>query len=174
MKYRIREIGAFALLLALMASMVPGTGVRSGFRAEAKTAKKSADCKTLCGAALKAAGGSGKLKYTSESAMDFGALTPSARGKVKSIQYICDDKEAYSLCVMEAKNASGAKSLLKTIQKYKKSNCSSNYLSDYSDSERKVFQNAVCGKKKNFVWYIALSPKKKDNNKGQSAIKKKL
>ena len=82
MKYRIRKMGAFALLLALMASMVPGTGVRSGFRAEAKTAKKSADCKTLCGAALKAddlRGGAG---------LCLAALAAEGESRIEGVEYI--------------------------------------------------------------------------------------
>ena len=106
--------------------------------------------------------------------MDFGALSSSARNKVKSMQYVFDAKEVYSLCVMEAKNSAAAKSLLQTLQKYKKRNSGSDYLSDYSSEEQKVFQNAVCAKKKNYVWYIAMSPDKKKNSKGQKALTKKI
>ena len=78
------------------------------------------------------------------------------------------------ICVIKAKNVSAAKSLFGTLKKYKQSNCKSNYLSDYSSAEKKVFQNAVCGKKGKYVWYIAMSPSKKSNNKGQTAIKKNI
>ena len=49
-----------------------------------------------------------------------------------------------------------------------------NYLSDYSKTEQKVFKNAIYGKKGTFVWYIAMSPSKAVNKKGQAALKKKL
>jgi hypothetical protein len=90
------------------------------------------------------------------------------------MQYVFDAKEAYSLCVMQAKNASQAKSLLGTLKSYKKRNCKSDYLSDYTAAEKQVFQNAVCGQKGKYVWYIAMSPKKDVNMKGQTALKKKL
>ncbi len=160
-----KKISCFVLILALL------TGVFPQVSAEAKS---EVTCKTLCGSALKATGGSKKLKYASTNALDFGALSSSARKKVKSIQYVCDAKEVYSLCVIKAKNASHAKSLLKTLNKYKKRNCKSDYLSDYSATEKKVFENAVCGKKGNYVWYIAMSSKKKINNKGKTALKKKI
>lgn len=137
-------------------------------------AKKAPSCKSLCSAALKATGGSSKLKYSSTSAMDFGALSASDRKKVKTIQYVCDTKEVYSLCVIKAKTTSQAKSLSKVLKNYKKRNCKSDYLSDYSSVERKVFQNAVYGRKGAYVWYIAMSPNKKTNQKGQTAIQKKL
>lgn len=147
------------------------TGVFSMAPAEAKG---TVSCKTLCSAVLKATGAAGNLKYQSDNAIDFGALSASARKKVKSIQYICDEKEVYSLCVLQANNTAGAKSLQKQLQKYMKNNCGSNYLSDYSSTEQKVFKNALCGRKGKYVWYIALSPKKTVNTKGQNAIKKKL
>lgn len=176
MKYRDRgysrrkrqKIGGFfcILLAVVLLTMVfpPVT--------EAKTSGKI--CKSLCSSALQATGGGKYLKYMSESAMDFGALSSSARKKVKSIQYVCDDKEVYSLCVMEAKEDSGAKALLKAVKKYKKSNCASDYLHDYSAEEQRVFKNAVCGKKGRYIWYIAMSTKKAKNKKGQAAIKKQL
>ena len=165
----VRKIISLVLALALLG------GISAPLMVKAKTEEKGeADCKTLCGAALKATGGSKKLKYSSASAMDFGALSSSARKKVKSIQYVCDAKEVYSLWVMTTKNTADAKSLLNTLKKYKKRNCSSNYLSDYSATERKVFKNAVCGRKGTCVWYISMSPKKGNNTKGQTALKKKL
>ena len=100
------------LIMTLFATTI------SGNAAEAKTT-----CKALCSAALKETGGSANLKYASKSALDFGALSSSARKKVKTMQYVFDAKEAYSLCVMEAKNVSQAKSLLGTLNSYKKRNC---------------------------------------------------
>jgi len=35
------------------------------------------------------------------------------------MQYVCDAKEVYILCILQAKNTAGAKSLLKQLQKYK-------------------------------------------------------
>ena len=137
-------------------------------------AKGEVDCKSLCVAALKATGGGKKLKYTSTSAIDFGALSVSERGKVAGIQYVCDAKEVYSLCVIETKKASQAKGLLNALKKYKKRNCSSDYLSDYTATEKKVLKNAIYGKKGKYVWYIAMSSKKENNNKGQAAIKEVL
>lgn len=165
MKNTSKKLFCIVLILTLIAGVFPQNFAET---------KSKVTCKTLCGSALKATGGSKKLKYASTTALDFGALSSSARKKVKSIQYICDAKEVYSLCVIKAKNTSHAKSLLKTLNKYKKRNCKSDYLSDYSATERKVFKNAVCGKKGKYVWYVAVSPKKKVNNKGQKAIKKKL
>lgn len=80
----------------------------------------------------------------------------------------------YSLCVLQAKSPASAKSLLKQLQKYKKNNGNSGYLQDYSSTEQKVFQNAVCGRKGTYVWYIAMSDTKTANIYGQKAIKKKL
>ena len=91
-----------------------------GLVAEPAQAKPKANCKSLCSAALKATGGSANLKYASKSALDFGALSSAARKKVKTMQYVFDAKEAYSLCVMQAKNASQAKSLLGTLKSYKR------------------------------------------------------
>lgn len=137
-------------------------------------AKKAADCKSLCGAVLKVTGGTGQLKYQSASAFDFGGLSASAKKKVKSISYLCDAKEVYSLCVMQAKNVSDAKMLQKQMKKYKKNNGKSAYLSDYSSAEQSVFKNAVYGRKRQFVWYIAMSAEAKVNAKGQEALLKKL
>ena len=145
------------------------TGVIFNVPAEGKT-----KCKSLCSAALKASGGSENLQYESEDAIDFGALSASARKKVKNIQYICDSKECYSLCVIEAKNAAGAKALCKQLKKYKENNCGSAYLKDYSLTEQEVFKNAVYGRKGRYVWYIAMSGSKQVNKDGQEAIKKKL
>lgn len=165
MKIVCKKIVCFVFVLVLLAMVLPQNAV---------SAKTEVNCKTLCGAALKATGGGKKLKYTSTSAIDFGGLSASVRDKVKNIQYICDAKEVYSLCLIETENTANAKAVLKALKKYKKNNCSSNYLSDYSSAEKKVFKNAVCGKKGKFVWYIAMSPKKAKNNKGQKAIKKNL
>lgn len=113
-------------------------------------------------------------EHQTAAALDFGALTHSVRSQVKTIQYVCDSKEAYSLCVMEAKNGKGAKKLYNALKKYQKANSKSDYLSDYSKTEQKVFKNAIYGKKGTFVWYIAMSPSKAVNKKGQAALKKKL
>lgn len=161
---KLKRVLCLTVTILLLVSILPQALVKAG----------SISCKSLCSAALKAAGGGSKLKYTSTSAMDFGALSSSARKKVKNIQYICDEKEVYSLCVMEGKSTSDAKALCKVLKSYKKRNCSSNYLSDYSSTERKVFQNAVYGRKGSYVWYIALSSNAAQNKKGQTAIKNKL
>lgn len=166
----MKRVLCFFLAALLLAGTLQGISVE----AEAETETDPVSCKSLCGAALKAAGGAANLKYQSDSAYDFGALSASAKKKVESISYICDAKEVYSLCVMQAKTVSDAKSLLKQLKKYKKNNSKSSYLSDYSSAEQKVFKNAVCGRKDSFVWYIAMSPKKAANTKGQKAIKKKI
>ena len=153
------------MAIALLAGIFPQTPA---------DAKKTVSCKSLCSAVLKATGAAGNLKYQSDNVIDFGALSASARKKVKTIQYICDAKEVYSLCVIQANNAVGAKSLQKQLLKYKKNNCGSNYLSDYSSIEQKVFKNALCGRKSSYVWYIALASEKSVNTKGQNAIKKIL
>lgn len=145
---------------------------RTGGRAGAGEAKGKLQVTLLCG--IKDDRRRANLKYASKSALDFGALSSAARKKVKTMQYVFDAKEAYSLCVMQAKNASQAKSLLGTLKSYKKRNCKSDYLSDYTAAEKQVFQNAVCGQKGKYVWYIAMSPKKDVNMKGQTALKKKL
>lgn len=163
MKQRLRRVLGVILAAVLLVNMLPKTPVQA-----------AVSCKALCGEALKAAGGTQNMEYQSENAADFGALSASARKKVKSIQYICDSKEVYSLCVIQAKNAAGAKALCKQLQKYKKNNCGSAYLQDYSATEQEVFKNAVCGRKGSYTWYIALSPQKEENIKGQKAIKKKL
>lgn len=131
-------------------------------------------CKTLCQAALKATGNGGKIKYQSTSASDFGGFSVSDCEKVSSVMYICDEKEAYSICVAKASSKSNAAALLKTLKTYKSNNSSSDYLSDYSSDEQKVFKNAVCGKKGNYVWYIAMSTSKSVNKKGQTELKKKI
>lgn len=154
-KYGMR-IAAVVCMVIMCISLFPQMG---------QAAKKKESCKTLCGYALKATGGAKKLKYSSAAALDFGALTHSVRSQVKTIQYVCDSKEAYSLCVMEAKNGKGAKKLYNALKKYQKANSKSDYLSDYSKTEQKVFKNAIYGKKGTFVWYIAMSPSKAVNKK---------
>lgn len=143
--------------------LIPSAGV------SAKTG-----CQPACAAALKATGNSSKIKYKSATPMDFGGFSASAQKKAVSFMYICDAKEVYSICVARAGNAADAKSLLKTLKTYKTNNCNSGYLSDYSATEQKVFKNAVCGRKGNYVWYIAMSPQKSTNTKGQKALKRKL
>lgn len=163
---RMKKIIAILLVIALCNS------ISMGITAEAK--ENNVTCKSLCGVALKATGGSEKLKYTSNMAIDFGGLSASARNKVKEISYVCDAKEVYSLCVMRTGRSKDTKTVVKALQKYKKNNTHSDYLSDYSSDEKKVFQNAICGKQGCYVWYIAMSPKKSQNTKGQKALKKKI
>lgn len=166
---RVRKIIAVLLVFIIMLG-----NASSDVTAEAKGKNVNWDCKSLCGVALKATGGSEKLKYSSSLAIDFGGLSASARNKVKSISYVCDAKEVYSLCVMETNRPKDAKTVVKALQKYKKNNTHSDYLSDYSSEEKKVFRNAICGKQGRYVWYIAMSPKKSQNTKGQKALKKKI
>ena len=64
--------------------------------------------------------------------------------------------------------------MLKSLKAYKANNSSSDYLSDYSAFEQKLFKNAVCGRKGKYVWYIAMSEKKSVNKKGQDVLKQKL
>lgn len=151
------------LLAAALISLAP---------CEAKAAK--AGCRSACAAALKATGNSSKIKYKSENPMDFGGFSASVRKKAVSFMYVCDAKEVYSICVAKAENSADAKSLLKALNTYKKSNCNSGYLSDYAKTEQKVLKNAICGRKGNFVWYIAMSSGKSVNTKGQKALKKKI
>jgi len=73
-----------------------------------------------------------------------------------------------------AENKAMVKKLYNALKKYQKANSKSDYLSDYSKTEQKVFKNAIYGKKGTFVWYIAMSPSKAVNKKGQAALKKKL
>ena len=111
----------FRKIICTILAMTLLIGLVAAEPAQAKP-KSKANCKALCSAALKATGGSANLKYASKSALDFGALSSAARKKVKAMQYVFDAKEAYSLCVMEAKNVSQAKSLFGTLNKYKKRN----------------------------------------------------
>lgn len=159
------KILSFTLVMMFLSGLLLQTSIN---------AKETVSCKSLCSAALKATGGAGHLKYQSTSSYDFGALSVSVKKKVKSISYLCDAKEVYSLCVMQAKNGSGAKSLQKHLKKYIKNNKKSSYLSDYSSDEQKVFKYAICGRKGSYVWYIAMSSKKASNTKGQKAIQKML
>ncbi|MDD5949166.1 MAG: hypothetical protein PUC39_05510 [Lachnospiraceae bacterium] len=165
MKFRWKQFSCFVLAVALLVSAFSQIPVKAG---------STVSCKSLCNTALKATGNSSKLKYMSSSSSDFGALSYSDRKKVKSIQYVFDTKEVYSLCVMEASNTSDAKALASVLKNYKKRNCKSDYLSDYSSTEKKVFKNAVYGRKGNYVWYISMSSDKSKNKKGQTALKKKL
>lgn len=139
-KYGMR-IAAVVCMVIMCISLFPQMG---------QAAKKKESCKTLCGYALKTTGGAKKLKYSSAAALDFGALTHSVRSQVKTIQYVCDSKEAYSLCVMEAKNGKGAKKLYNALKKYQKANSKSDYLSDYSKTEQKVFKKCNLWEKRNF------------------------
>ncbi len=143
----------------------------TGVTAKGKAKNNS---KALCGTVIKKTGNSDKLKYTSENAMDFAALSFADRKKVKNICYVCDDKEVYSVCVMIAKDNAGVKKLYAALKKYKKNNNTGDYLSDYSDSEKKVFKNSIYGKQGKYVWYIAMSSDKAKNNAGQKALKKAM
>ena len=125
-------------------------------------------------AALEATGGSSQLKYQTTKADEFGGFSISEAEKVASIIYLCDDKEVYSLCVAKASSRANADTLFKSLKAYKKHNSGSDYLSDYSSTEQKVFKNALCGKKGKYVWYIAMSSNKAVNKKGQTALKKQL
>lgn len=131
-------------------------------------------CKELCQAVLGATGNGDKLEYQSSNAQDFGGFSISDREKVSSIMYVYDAKEIYSICVIKTSKKSESKQLLKSLKAYKANNSGSDYLSDYTPDEQKVFQNAICGKKGKFVWYIAMSPTKSVNKKGQAAIKKSI
>ena len=144
--YKFRKLLILCLAIAFI------TGTFSEYSAKAKT-NTAVNCKSLCSTALKATGGIKKLKYTSASAIDFGGLSASVRKKVKEIRYICDSKEVYSLCVIRTKDTKDSAKVLSALKKYK---------------------NAVCGKKGTYVWYIAMSPKKAKNDKGQKSIKKRL
>lgn len=138
------------------------------------TADAKVSAKSLCRAALNATGGSSQLKYQTAEAGECPIFTVAQSEKISSIAYLCDEKEIYSICVAKAAKKADASSLLESIKTYKKSNSSSDYLSDYSKTEQKVFKNAVCGKKGSYVWYIAMSPEKDTNKKGQNALKGKL
>lgn len=138
----------------------------------AAAAKTSA--KSLCKAALDATGGSSQLTSQTTKAADCPIFTVAQSEKISSIAYLCDDQEIYSICVAKVSEKSDVSGLLKSIQAYKKNNSSSDYLDDYSQTEQKVFKNAVCGKKGQYIWYIAMSSKKDVNKKGQDALKKQL
>ncbi len=163
MSYRLPAL----LLAALMAL---GLMLQAPYRANAK----ETGCKALCKAVLKATGGSGKLEYQSDKAADFAGFSVSERKKVSSIMYVCDGKEVYSVCVAKAASKSDGADLLKSLKAYKSNNTGSDYLSDYSKTEQKVFKNAVCGRSGKYVWYIAMSSSKSVNKKGQKALKEKL
>lgn len=165
MKLNYKKTVYILTALVLLAGILVKAPVKAG---------SQTDCKVLAAAALKASGGSDKLKYKSESSMDFGAISSSDRGKVQQIMYICDEKEVYSLCVAQAKNNAAAKKLLRVLKEYIKNNNNSDYLSDYSAEEKNVLKNAICGKKGKYVWYVAMSQNKSNNKKGQKALKKKL
>lgn len=133
-----------------------------------------ATCKSLCQTALKATGNSKKLKYKSEAAQDFAGFSFSQQKKVSSIMYVFDAKEVYCLCVVKAASPAAASSLQKNLKSYQSNNCNSNYLGDYSSTEQKVLKNAVYGRRGEYVWYIAMSPNKSVNKKGQAKIIKAL
>lgn len=159
---------AAALLMALI--MILGALVQAPVYVQAASVR----CKSLCQTVLKETGGESHLKFQSKKAADFGGFTVADRKKVSSIMYVCDEKEAYAVCVVKASSNSDAADLLKSMKSYKSNNSSSDYLSDYSSDEQKVFKNAICGKKGKYVWYIAMSTKKSVNKNGQTALKEKL
>lgn len=138
------------------------------------SASAKASAKSLCKAALDATGGSSQLKSQTTKASDCPIFTMDQSGKISSIAYLCDDKEVYSICVAKVSKKSDVSGLYNSIKAYKDNNSNSNYLSDYSATEQKVFKNAVYGKKGKYVWYIAMSPKKNVNKSGQDALKKQL
>ena len=140
----------------------------------AGTGRGKASAKSLCKAALDATGGSSYLTSQTTKAGDCPIFTVAQSKKISSIAYLCDDKEIYSICVVKAAKKTDASGLLKSIKAYQKNNSSSDYLGDYSQTEQNVFKNAVCGKKGQYVWYIAMSSKKDVNKKGQDALKKQL
>lgn len=131
-------------------------------------------CKSLCKAALDETGGSSKLKYQTTKKDGFSGFRVSDSKKVSSLVYLCDEKEVYAICVVKATSKSNASKLLESMKTFREQNSGSDYLSDYSASEQKVFKNAVCGKKGKYVWYIAMSEKKSVNKKGQTKIKELL
>lgn len=138
------------------------------------SASAKASAKSLCKAALDVTGGSSQLKSQTTKASDCPIFTMDQSKKISSIAYLCDDKEVYSICVAKVSKKSDASDLYKSIKAYKDNNSNSNYLSDYSSTEQKVFKNAVYGKKGKYIWYIAMSPKKDVNKKGQDALKQQL
>lgn len=131
-------------------------------------------CKSLCKAALDETGGSSKLEYQTTKKDGFSGFTVSDSKKVSSLAYLCDAKDVYAICVVKATSKSNATKLLNSLKAYKKQNSDSDYLSDYSSDEQKVFKNAICGKKGKYVWYIAMSTSKSVNQKGQKKIKELL
>lgn len=166
MKKFLRRPAAFLLAAVLMLSAMLQMPVLAN--------AAEASCKSLSKAVLDTTGGSNKLKYQTTKADEFGAFTISEAEKVSSIAYLCDEKEVYSICVAKASGKSDAAALLKSLKSYKKRNCGSDYLSDYSSAEQKVFKNAVCGRSGKYIWYIAMSSKKSVNKKGQKALKELL
>lgn len=158
---------AVCCLLALVCCA--GVLLQSMVLADAKVSAKS-----LCKAALDVTGGSDQLKSQTTKASDCPIFTIAQSQKISSIAYLCDDKEIYSICVAKVSKKSDVSDIYNSIKTYKNNNSNSNYLSDYSATEQKVFKNAVYGKKGKYVWYIAMSSKKDVNKKGQDALKKQL
>ncbi|MDE7313919.1 MAG: hypothetical protein K2N87_20235 [Eubacterium sp.] len=106
------------------------------------TADAKASAKSLCKAALDATGGSSRLKFQTAKAGDCPIFTIAQSKKISSIAYLCDEKEIYSICVVKAADKSDVSSLLASIKTYKRNNSNSDYLSDYTKTEQKVF--SVC------------------------------
>lgn len=161
-----RRVAVFLLAAVLFAGVLEMPAVT---RAASKVT-----CKSLCKAALDETGGSSKLKYQTTKKDGFSGFTVSDSKKVSSLVYLCDEKEVYAICVVKASSKANAADLLSSMKSYKEQNSQSDYLGDYSASEQKVFRNAVCGRKGRYVWYIAMSTKKSDNQKGHTKIKELL
>ena len=157
---------AFLLLTVLAAGMA--------FRVPVQAVAAEKTCKELCQTVLEVTGNGDKIEYQSSNAGDFAGFTVSDRSRVASVMYLYDAKQVYSICVIKASGKAGAKQLLKSVKTYRASNRNSNYLSDYSEDEQKVFQSAVSGRKGKYVWYIAMSATKADSKKAQSALKKAI
>lgn len=161
-----QRVGAFLLAVVLFAGVLEMPAVT---RAASKVT-----CKSLSKAALDKTGGSSKLKYQTTKKDGFSGFTVSDTKKVSSLVYLCDEKEVYAICVVKASSKANAASLLSSMKSYQEQNSQSDYLGDYSASEQKVFKNAVCGRKGKYVWYIAMSENKSDNQKGHTRIKELL
>ncbi|MDD7403572.1 MAG: hypothetical protein SO170_07645 [Butyribacter sp.] len=130
--------------------------------------------KAMCAAALKRTGNAKKLNYKSTTPYEFDAISYKHQKKVKSMYFVTSDNTAYVICVAKAKTTKQAKALYSAFGKYKYNKMHDTYFKkDYKKSEQSVIKNAVYGRKGAYVWYIAMSSKKK-NLAGQAAIKKKI